>query len=97
MIYWGRGPPKFSPPQISISASYFPVLINLCLSIENNPPAIIGVLVNVDNVIANTYSQCNYIPDRLNGRLSLCLQFFGESIPLKMEAPIKSLHMSYNK
>ena len=36
--------PKFSPPQISISMSYFPVSTNLCLSITNNPPAIIGVL-----------------------------------------------------
>ena len=37
--------PKFSPPQISMSVSYFPVYMNLSLSIENKPPAIIGVLL----------------------------------------------------
>ena len=36
--------PKFSPPQMSIAVSYLPVSMNRCLSMENRPPAIIGVL-----------------------------------------------------
>ena len=35
---------RFSPPQISKPGSYVPMLLKYSLSMENNPPAMVGVL-----------------------------------------------------